>query len=94
MVSDEEVDDGPPTSVHLSWDNTASISATFGHGVPQPPAGVATSMIGLSATEPAEGSVQRIDSGTAFADVEGLGQVECGEDVAGADHVADHTEIH
>ncbi len=50
-------------------------------------------MVGRSATEPRQRSIERVGSGSAFADVEGLGQVKRSQNIAGADQVANHIEI-
>ena len=46
----------PPISVHRFVGSTRAISATFGHGSPQPPAGAFTSNVGrLSSSVPRSG---------------------------------------
>lgn len=67
----------PPTSVQLVWGRTAaSISATFGHGAPQPPAGLGTSTVRRSAMEVRQRAAERIETGSPLAHLEGLGQVQ------------------
>ena len=67
----------PPTSVQLVWGRTAaSISATFGHGRPQPPGASARWVVGRFVTESLQRDRQTVQPGTALADVERLGQVE------------------
>lgn len=58
---------------------TASISAAFGHGDPQPPGGVATVIVGRSATQLLQRLAQCAQAGTSLAHVERLGQVEPGQ---------------
>lgn len=60
----------------------------------EPPAGVATSMVVRSATELIQSALERVDARSAFTTIERLGQIERGQDIAGADEVADHVEIH
>lgn len=66
----------PPTSVHPSCGSTASISATFGQGEPQPPGGLGTSIVSRSATEPGQRIDESIETNPTLTDVERLGEVE------------------
>lgn len=69
----------PPTSVYFSCVSTASISATFGHGAPQPPPGLGTSMVVRSAMEVLQRMIERVKAGPPFTYVEGLSQIHCRE---------------
>lgn len=71
----------------------ASISATFGHSAPQPPAGVTMSMVGRQSRNSPSAPPSASESAPALADVEGPGQVERSRNIAGADEVADHIEV-
>ena len=83
----------PPMSVHLSFDSTCSISATFGHGFSQPPAGVTTSMTSLSATLLLQSLVECPEPGTTLSRIQRLSQVERGQDNARSRQLPDGVQI-
>lgn len=69
----------PPTSVHFSCGSTPSISATFGHGAPQPPGGLGTSMVRRSTTERLQRTIESVQPCPSLADVERLSKVQRSE---------------
>ena len=49
--------------------------------------------VGRSSTELPQRSAKGVDTGPALAGVEGLGQIKCGDNIAGADQGTNHLAV-